>query len=506
MGALSISAGPGSHPNRAGDHSFVGRPSLAPDNSSHDCAAPRHPPEIIELEEWHQLGKTLETTLPGVSMTVSARPPVAAVVAIVVTLSASVATAQPAAPVLQVQVVGQSVTATWTAVAGATGYRAEAGATPAHWVAGYEVGGLTTFTVTAPQGTYYLRVFARNAQGLSAPSNVVPVTVTSNEGPPAAPTGLSASVAGSTVTFNVTVPHGATGMLLAAGLAPGQTAAVLPMNVAAQNSLPNVPPGTYYTRMHAVGPGGTSGASNEVQVVVSAACSAPSAPTVSAQATGNTVNIGWSAVAGAVGYQLAVATTPGGAAAYTQPFGAGQTGVTFPGVPAGTYYLRVTAANACGAQATSAEVTLVVNSPPGGSRTPNPPAPTPPNYLPLPDRSAVVDELARLYPNELRNSCAEAGGTNTWLFRLVERLRREDTRWGLNWKRARVGDMSQDVVTYNYGPESDEGTLYVHVVDVIGGHCGPNPGGAWINQTVLWSTGAKWTLQPYLSAGYPATP
>jgi hypothetical protein len=83
------------------------------------------------------------------------------------------------------------------------------------------------------------------------------------------------------------------------------------------------------------------------------------------------------------------------------------------------------------------------------------------------------------------------------------RLRQEDTRWGLNWKRSRVGDMSQDAITYNYGPEGDEGTRFVHVVDVISGHCGGNPGGAWIDQTVLWSTGATWTLQPYTAAGYP---
>jgi hypothetical protein len=141
-----------------------------------------------------------------------------------------------------------------------------------------------------------------------------------------------------------------------------------------------------------------------------------------------------------------------------------------------------------------------------GPRTPNPPLPSPPNHLPLPNRSAVVQEMARLYPADLRNSCVEHGGNNRWLFRLVERLRREDTRWGLNWKRARVGDMSQDVVTYNFGVEADEGTLNVYAVDVIGGHCGSNPGPTWIDQTVLWSTGAKWTLQPYLQAGYPQFP
>lgn len=439
-------------------------------------------------------------------MTVSAR----ACLAVVATLALSaVAGAQPAAPVLQAQAIGQTVTASWTAVPGATSYRAEAGYTANLMLAGYDLGNQTSFSVQAPQGTYFLRVFARNAQDSSAPSNVVSVIVSSTQGPPQPPTGLSATVSGTTINFNMTLPPGpVTGILLAAGIVPGQTLGVLPMPVAPQSSLANVPPGTYYARMHAVNAGGTSGPSNEVQIVVApTACIAPSAPSVQVQVNGSTVGILWSAVSGAVGYRLDVARAAGGPPAYTQPFPASQSAVSYPGVPAGTYYARVTAANACGAQATSADATIVVAGSGGsGNRTPNPPAPTPPNYLPLPNRAAVVDEIARLYPNELRNSCRDTGGNNTWLFRLVERLRREDTRWGVNWKRARVGDMSQDAITYNYGPENDEGTLFVHVVDVIGGHCGGNPTAAWINQTVLWSTGAKWTLQPYLQAGYPAVP
>jgi hypothetical protein len=416
------------------------------------------------------------------------------------------ASAQPAAPVLQVSVSGTTVTASWAPVAGATSYRAEAGFAPSQMLAGYEVGAQTTFSVTAPQGVYYLRVLARNAQGLSAPSNIVGVTVSSAQTPPSPPANLQAVTSGNTITFAATPPAGATGLLLAAGVAPGQTLAVLPVPLSGQLAVPGVPPGTYYARMHAVNAGGTSGPSNEVQVSVSATCTVPTAPSLFAQVTGSTVALSWTPVASASAYQLAVAFSPGAPAAFAQVFPAAQTSVAFPGVVPGTYYVRVTAGNSCGA-ATSSDVPVVVASTGGtGNRTPNPPAPTPPNYLPLPNRAAVVDEIARLYPNELRNSCRDTGGNNTWLFRLVERLRREDTRWGLNWKRARVGDMSQDAITYNYGPENDEGTLFVHVVDVIGGHCGSNPTPSWNNVTVLWSTGAKWTLQPYLQAGYPQVP
>jgi len=108
--------------------------------------------------------------------------------------------------------------------------------------------------------------------------------------------------------------------------------------------------------------------------------------------------------------------------------------------------------------------------------------------------------LAAQYPGEMRNSCGR--GRHQFMFRLVNRLRQEDKRWGLNWKRNNFGDMSEDVIDYNFGSEPDEGTRQVHVIDVIGGHCGPNPGPAWIDQTVLFSTGATWTLVPYIEAGY----
>lgn len=431
------------------------------------------------------------------------RTSLAAALAALVLLTASPRAQVLPAPVLQASATGTTVSASWTPVAGATSYRVEAGLTPTVMLYGQDVGAVTSFSIQAPQGTFYLRVFARNASGLGSPSNVVQVSVQNAVAPPAAPTNLQATVSGNAVTLTASLPSGLTGLLLQGGVTPGATQAAVPLNVAPQNTLTGVPPGSYYVRLVAVNAGGMSPPSNEVPVVVSAQCNPPAAPVASAQTNGNTVSISWSSVAGVAGYRLEVATTPGGPAAHVQPFGASQTSVTYPGVPPGTYYARVTAVAACGAQATSVEVTIAVASTPSGYRTPNPPAPTPPNYLPLPDRSAIVNEMARVHAADFRNSCA----TNTWLFKLVERLRREDTRWGLNWKRARVGDMSQDAITYNYGPQTDEGTQFVHVVDVIGNHCGSSsPWPAWNDVTVLWSTGAKWTLQPYLAAGYPLNP
>jgi hypothetical protein len=120
-------------------------------------------------------------------------------------------------------------------------------------------------------------------------------------------------------------------------------------------------------------------------------------------------------------------------------------------------------------------------TPPPGQRTPNPP---PGQRLPLPGYGAgVVEQVARAYPNALRNSCQEHGGTWEFMDRVVDQLRAYDTRWGYNGKRGNAGDPSLDVVAYNYGSQPDQGTTDVYIIDIIVSHCGSNPGPAWIDQT-----------------------
>ena len=95
----------------------------------------------------------------------------------------------------------------------------------------------------------------------------------------------------------------------------------------------------------------------------------------------------------------------------------------------------------------------------------------------------VIVATANAYRADLRNSCVEHGGNNVWLFRLVNALRQRDSRWGLNWKRGNRGDMSQDVVNYNFGSGPDEDSTNVYIIDTIGGHCGNNPGPNWEDVT-----------------------
>jgi hypothetical protein len=66
--------------------------------------------------------------------------------------------------------------------------------------------------------------------------------------------------------------------------------------------------------------------------------------------------------------------------------------------------------------------------------------------------------------------------------------------------------MSQDVITYNWSDEPDEGTFKLRAWDVIGGHCGPSPGAQFSEITnplpPNFSFNARWTLLPYIQAGF----
>lgn len=116
--------------------------------------------------------------------------------------------------------------------------------------------------------------------------------------------------------------------------------------------------------------------------------------------------------------------------------------------------------------------------------------------LPLPDMSGVVDDVAAERPDLLANSCQDTGGTWEFMDLVVDRLREHDERWGYNWKRGVVGDPSEDVVDYHYGPGAHEGSTEVYIIDVIGGHCGDRPSAAWIDVTQATADGGTigmWT-------------
>jgi len=125
--------------------------------------------------------------------------------------------------------------------------------------------------------------------------------------------------------------------------------------------------GTYYVRVRAQNGGGTSGASNEsILVVASTACTeAPNAPsglvtTVSA----STVTLTWSAPAGACppGSYVLQAGSSAGASDLANANVGNTTSYVAGGVGAGTYYVRVRAANAYGQSPGSNEVVVTVTA------------------------------------------------------------------------------------------------------------------------------------------------
>ena len=127
------------------------------------------------------------------------------------------------------------------------------------------------------------------------------------------------------------------------------------------------------------------------------------------------------------------------------------------------------------------------------NRTPDPEEGT---RLGLPDMSATVSRLASERQDAFRNSCQDHGGSWEFLDLVVDDLRRQDTRWGYNWKRGNVGDPSKDVIDYHWGRGDDEGSTEVYIIDIIGGHCGGNPYPIWNDVTdATYNSGTvgRWT-------------
>ncbi|MGD9902383.1 MAG: hypothetical protein AB7U83_02850 [Vicinamibacterales bacterium] len=167
---------------------------------------------------------------------------------------------------------GFTVSLAWIGSPTAAAYVLEAGTVPG----GIDIGAIplssaTTLVVSAPAGTYYTRVRATNACGVSAPSAEHVVVVTGMVVPPNAPSGLAASVVGSTVSLTWTPPASGgtpTGYQLEAGYAPGAANAAVVQTPGPALAAANVPPATYYVRVRAFNAAGPGPATADVAVVV----------------------------------------------------------------------------------------------------------------------------------------------------------------------------------------------------------------------------------------------
>jgi hypothetical protein len=220
---------------------------------------------------------------------------------------------------------------------------------------------------------------------------------------PAAPENLTASVTGHTVTLTwlaggqgsgedigiilgCVLNPGSCRYVITASLSPGGPAVASLTVTTSSLTIPNVPDGVYYVRVHAVRPDGHGPPSDGVILVVpggSGPCPAPPDPPTSltGSASGSVVMLSWSAPAGGCPperYAVQAGSAPGLSNVAIANVGA----VTFlsAAAPSGSYYLRVVALNAFGGSSPSNEVLLTVGSPPPcSSCVPTPPrGPRPP--------------------------------------------------------------------------------------------------------------------------------
>lgn len=208
---------------------------------------------------------------------------------------------------------------------------------------------------------------------LGTPIAVAPGAMTTGIGfslrrdvPPPAPDGLRAAVAGFAVTLSWNRPGpGITRFLVEAGLSPGTTAIVLPTVDQSFVAAP-VGPGRYYVRVRAENAYGTSAASNEIEVVVTAQGSAPPAapPFIEGWMSGSRLTLTWTPpyVGGVATSYLVEAGAATGMTSLTLPVAAPS--FTFLPVPPGLYFVRVRAVNAAGMSPPSPEVRLHVGNVP----------------------------------------------------------------------------------------------------------------------------------------------
>ena len=263
---------------------------------------------------------------------------------------------------------GWNILATWTSTGStATAHALDVALDPsfAHVVLSVPLGAGTAASLEAPPhivGTFYSRLTARNADGVSAPTSVVALTLPGVAAQPGAPVLRDATVTGNNVALNWTPSRGGapTSYVLAVGSAPSATdIGMFPMAMATSVSTA-VPANTYYVRVVAINAAGYA-VSNEISFTAGA-CVAPSPPmNVTATSGSGMIDIAWSPpVSGTepIAYTIRVAASAGGSDIGI--FSVGSVSTVSAPAPPGTYFLRVLATNACGVSDASTDVLVIV--------------------------------------------------------------------------------------------------------------------------------------------------
>jgi hypothetical protein len=265
-----------------------------------------------------------------------------------------------------------------------------------------------------------------------------------------------------------------------------------------------VGPGLYYVRVRGVNNGVEGPISNEIAVPVTGGCQAPGAPTdFTAITRGDTAYLAWNDGNGGVPatYVVLARYAPASSGAdviAALPTGKGPERTMFNtpipggylnvgGVPAGQYYVQVTAANACGTSAPSNEI--VVNAPNNSPTVRTADAAS--GKLPY----FNIRDLVLQIGNEARSrgalgpansfSCPSRPGfpdseiearktqPNAYIDYMVQQLRlRFDQRIGYNAKPTRENAIiAGDEIAFQWGSDAPQGSPSAYFIDTLGGHC-----------------------------------
>ena len=213
------------------------------------------------------------------------------------------------------------------------------------------------FTITAPNGSFYVRMKSSRAGAMSLPSNEVRLHINAAL-KPNAPTNVQGAVKGSALwlawrnSFTGGTPQSL--MLDVTGAATVS----LPIPLSESFSLPGIPTGTFTFRLRAMNAAGASSQSSSVTLTApSTTCALPRVPTnFQVTKTGNVISATWDTPSGgtpAAGYRLNVSGS------YVGSFPIAGRGFA-SGAPGGTYNFSVQAVNACGAGPVTAFQTVVI--------------------------------------------------------------------------------------------------------------------------------------------------
>ena len=231
-----------------------------------------------------------------------------------------------------------------------------------------------TFTVTltpAPAASGTGGVTLTAGDGAATTTRAMTLSVTSTPAPPDAPVTLTATVTGSALQLSwigATTGTPATSYVVSVGTAPGTTTLPEQTTSGTTIAVPVSPGATYYARVRAVNGYGTSAASPETVVTVTILEPRPGRPAqFGAVFSGRSVTLSWGAPA--TGDPVTNYVLEGGSAHGLADYGRLDVGMAtsfaIDGVPDGTFWLRLRAANNAGTGPATADLALVVR-PSGG--------------------------------------------------------------------------------------------------------------------------------------------